>query len=322
MIRRWARSKLLLRWLATLAILGLVLALVDPSTLLSRLTRVPLSFIALALVVSVVQIVLSAWRWRYTAARLGVGISMDFAVREYYLASFLNQVLPGGVMGDVNRAWRHSNMHLAAGQPEHSGRLAAIHAVALERLSGQLVLVPAVLMVFGGLWASGQFSEPGLPPDASLSPGYWLLVPLLLLAVVWLLHVSGKLTVLARYVHRLGADVHRAFAGWKNGAVQLATSVAVLFSYLLVFVLIALGMGLARDMATVALIAALCLVLLLAMVVPITVSGWGVREGAAALLWPAAGLPAEQGVAISIGYGALVFLASLPGALMLLRRAG
>ena len=53
------------------------------------------------------------------------------------------------------------------------------------------------------------------------------------------------------------------------------------------------------------------------MAVPITISGWGVREGAAALLWPLAGLPAEQGVALSVGYGAMVFLASLPGALVL-----
>ena len=80
-------------------------------------------------------------------------------------------------------------------------------------------------------------------------------------------------------------------------------------------------MGLAADASSLFLTAALCLLLLLAMVVPITVSGWGVREGAAALLWPAVGLPAEQGVAISIGYGALIFLASWPGALVLLKRA-
>jgi uncharacterized membrane protein YbhN (UPF0104 family) len=103
--------------------------------------------------------------------------------------------------------------------------------------------------------------------------------------------------------------------------VQLLTSLAVLGTYLTVFVLLALGMGLATDGTSLLLTAALCLLLLLAMVVPITVSGWGVREGAAALLWPAAGLPAEQGVAISIGYGALIFLASWPGALVFLKRA-
>lgn len=319
MIHHRAWSKLMLRWLATLIILGLVFAFVDLSALVTRLATVPVSLIVVAVAISVLQVILSAWRWRYTAGRLGVGIPMAFAVREYYLASFLNQVLPGGMMGDVNRAWRHSKIH-TAGKSEPSARLAAIHAVALERLSGQLVLVPVVLLVVGGLWASGQFAGRDLPTEMSLSPGYWLLVPLLLGSVAWLLFAGGKITTMARYVRHLRADLYRAFAGWQIAAVQLSTSLLVLVSYLFVFMVIAIAMDLATDVESLALVAALCLVLLLAMVVPITVSGWGVREGAAALLWPAAGLPAEQGVAISIGYGALVFLGSLPGALMLLRK--
>ena len=313
----WLR--LTLRWLTTLMILGLVFVFVDLSALVSRLATVPFSLVVLALVVSVVQVVLSAWRWRYTAGRLGVGIPMGFAVMEYYLASFLNQVLPGGVMGDVNRAWRHSKIH-GQGESDRSGHLAAVHAVALERLSGQLVLIPLVVLVLGTLWAGGQFGASDVAVQVSLSPAYWLLVPLLSGVIVWMLFVSGRGEALVRYTRRLGVDLYRAFAGWRNGVVQLATSLAVLVSYLLVFVMVAAGMGLAGNLATVALIAALSLVLLLAMVVPVTVSGWGVREGVAALLWPAAGLPAEQGVAISVGYGAVIFLASLPGGLMLLRK--
>lgn len=320
MIHHRGWPKLLLRWLATFAILGLVFAFVDLSALGARLATVPVSLIVLALGFSIVQVVLSAWRWRYTAGRLGIAIPMGFAVREYYLASFLNQVLPGGVMGDVNRAWRHSKIQTAS-RSERSGRLAAIHAVALERLSGQLVLVPVVLIVFGALWASGQFASRRLPTDVALSSGYWLLIPLLVGIVGWLLFASGKITAMARYVGRLWEDLQLAFSGWRTGSVQLVTSLSVLGTYLLVFMLIAVGMGLAEDGATLALTMALCLVLLLAMVLPITVSGWGVREGAAALLWPAAGLPAEQGVAISVGYGALIFLGSLPGALMLLRKS-
>ncbi|PSF06998.1 lysylphosphatidylglycerol synthetase family protein [Marinobacter halophilus] len=316
--RAW--PKLLLRWLATFIVLGLVFAFIDLSALVSRLAIVPVYFVVLALGITVVQVILSAWRWRYTASRLGVGIPMPFAIREYYLASFLNQVLPGGVMGDVNRAWRHSKIH-TAGKSEPSARLAAIHAVALERLSGQLVLILVVLLVMAGLWTSGQFNVHGMPAELSLSAGYWLLAPLLLGSIGWLLFVRGKVATMVRYVRHLRADLYRAFAGWKIAGVQLATSLSVLVSYLFVFMVIAAGMGLAVDVVSLALITALCLVLLLAMVVPVTVSGWGVREGTAALLWPAAGLPAEQGVALSIGYGALIFLGSLPGALMLLRKS-
>jgi hypothetical protein len=51
------------------------------------------------------------------------------------------------------------------------------------------------------------------------------------------------------------------------------------------------------------------------------VAGWGIREGAAALIWHAAGLDVAEGVAISISYGVVVLLSSLPGALMLLPRS-
>src|SRR5690554_3146780 len=111
MMRQRPWPKLLLRWAATLIILVLVLRFVDLSGLITRLRSIPPSLIALALAVSVLQVVLSAWRWRYTAGRLGVSVPMTLAVREYYLATFLNQVLPGGVVGDVNRAWRHSRVH-------------------------------------------------------------------------------------------------------------------------------------------------------------------------------------------------------------------
>ena len=60
------------------------------------------------------------------------------------------------------------------------------------------------------------------------------------------------------------------------------------------------------------------LVVLLAMAVPLNVAGWGPREGAAAWAFAAAGLGAAQGVAASVAYGVLVFVAALPGVAVLL----
>ncbi|HRM70851.1 MAG TPA: lysylphosphatidylglycerol synthase domain-containing protein, partial [Thauera phenylacetica] len=60
---------------------------------------------------------------------------------------------------------------------------------------------------------------------------------------------------------------------------------------------------------------------LLAMAIPLSVAGWGVREAAAALVWQAAGLEAAEGVAASVSYGVVVLLSTLPGALALRPRA-
>jgi len=57
--------------------------------------------------------------------------------------------------------------------------------------------------------------------------------------------------------------------------------------------------------------------LLMTMLVPVTIAGWGLREVAAAALWSAAGLSAADGVAVSVSYGLIVLVSSVPGAVVL-----
>ena len=60
--------------------------------------------------------------------------------------------------------------------------------------------------------------------------------------------------------------------------------------------------------------------ILFAMVLPLSISGWGLREGAAAALFPLAGLSASAGLAASVAFG-LTFLAiTLPGLILVRRR--
>ncbi len=53
------------------------------------------------------------------------------------------------------------------------------------------------------------------------------------------------------------------------------------------------------------------------MAVPANLAGWGPREGMAAWAFAAAGLGASQGVATAVVYGVMAFVASLPGAVVL-----
>ncbi|MBC7183850.1 MAG: flippase-like domain-containing protein, partial [Marinobacter sp.] len=126
---------------------------------------------------------------------------------------------------------------------------------------------------------------------------------------VWLAFRLGW----AGYLRRLRGDLSRALLRWPALPVQLGSSLLVLASYLGVFLFLAAGAGYLNSVETALVIAALGSMLLLSMVIPLTVAGWGIRESAAAILWPLAGLPAEQGVALSVGYGALVFVSSMPG---------
>ena len=75
----------------------------------------------------------SAWRWCLVARGLGLRLSLRGAVADYYKALFLNAALPGGVLGDVDRAVRHGKDEGDVGR--------SVRAVVLERTAGQIVLV-------------------------------------------------------------------------------------------------------------------------------------------------------------------------------------
>jgi len=55
-------------------------------------------------------------------------------------------------------------------------------------------------------------------------------------------------------------------------------------------------------------------VLLLAHVFPISIGGWGVREAAAVALLGLTGVDATSALLVSVMFGALLVLATLPGA--------
>ncbi len=290
----------------SLALLAGLLAWLEPATIAAELDELALGWVVLGLLTSLPQVVVSAWRWRLTARLLDVPLSRAAAFREYYLATFLNQLLPGGVMGDVARAWRHAG---ASG-----ARRAAVRAVVIERTSGQLVLWGVTaLALLTPVWqaplALAGDTLAALPGTAQAA------------AVLGLSGLAAGLITLYRRPPRalagLGGDLARtllATAAWPR---QLLGSLAVVTSYIAVYLCAARAAG--AELPTLALMA-LVPPVLMAMALPLSVAGWGLREGAAALVWSLVGLPAAQGVAISMTYGLLVLLASLPGALCLLRR--
>ncbi len=279
--------------------LGLLVALarwLEVGRIASRLAQMQPTWIGFSLALSVVQVAASAWRWRFTAGQLGVELPLSIAVREYYLAMFLNQVVPGGVVGDVSRAWRHVRAQSAL----RSASGPVVRAVILERVSGQVVMVIvgmiSVMLLpvcLGVTWWWG-----GLALGA-VGSGFWF----------WVYDVSDT-SLLGRFWR----DARLAlFAGWAF-PLQLASSTLVVATYLITYVMAARAIGIETSLSV---LVPLVAPVLLTMLLPVTIAGWGVREGAAAVMWNVTGLTAVDGVAISVAYGILVLLSTLPGGLVL-----
>ncbi len=272
-----------------LALAVLLWIAADGRAALSRLQDAHLGWLVGAGAVLALQTILSAQRWRVTAAQLGLHISAGAALREYYLAQVVNQSLPGGVVGDANRAVRSRS---------EVGLVVAAQAVLFERLAGQLGLI-AVLVT--GL--SVSVAMPGV-----LVWPQWLATPVIV--VLCLLAVAGGLIAMVPGLRR-GGQAFWATVWTRNIRLQqVALSLGTALCNVAAFALCAVALNVAMPWVAVA---ALVPLILFAMVLPVSIGGWGVREGAAALLFPVMGATSAEGLATSVAFGLVFLVTILPG---------
>ncbi|GGM23750.1 hypothetical protein GCM10011608_05670 [Micromonospora sonchi] len=254
-----------------------------------------------ALAIGVLTTVCAAWRWSLVAGGLGVRLPLRRAVAHCYRAVFLNATLPGGILGDVHRAVRHGR------EAGDIGR--GIRAVVWERMAGQVVLVAVALVL---LFAFPSPVRPYLPAAATVA----LAVLAGVLLAARLLPDSGA-SRFTRALRTAVSDVRAGLLGRRTWAGVLFASALAVAGHLATFLVAARTAG---STAPLSLLLPLTLLALLAMGVPANFAGFGPREGVAAWAFAAAGLTAAEGVATATVYGALVLVASLPGAAVLLAR--
>ena len=292
-------------------------------------------------------------RWHLVARGLGVGVDVAPAVASYYRSQFLNTTLPAGIVGDVHRGLRHGR---AAGDTGLGLRSVAwervagqlvqvvISAVVLLLLPSPVhISAPALLGVVVAVFLAAVVLRKGLPTEGTSSPTREVRgitrAPSTHLAALatarktsslpsrrrLAMHALGTRLILrtsreghsrvtrvlraAREDLRRGVLSRRAWPG-----VVLASTVA-LAGHVATYAVAARAVGVTASPAQ---LLPLVLLVLLAMAVPLNIAGWGPREGMAAWAFAAAGLGAAEGVATAVAYGAMVTVASLPGAVVLL----
>ena len=292
----------LLRLAAAITVLWFLWRHVGTAPIKDGLRAVTWQGVVAAVTLTVATTVCSAWRWRVAARALGIGIGLPAAVRSYYRSLFLNSVLIGGVLGDVHRAVTHGR---------RSGDVVlGLRAVAWERLCGQVIqaVVTAVVLL--------TLPSPVRPA-----------LPYVLAGVAGVAGVAGCAALVARHTGRRGRSrltrAARAVADdLRHGMLaphvwpQLAlASVLVVAGHTATFVIAARVAGSTAPLGE---LLALLMVVQTATVIPLSIGGWGLREGAAAWAFAAAGFGAATGVTIATLYAVLMLIAVAPGAGLLL----
>jgi uncharacterized membrane protein YbhN (UPF0104 family) len=252
-----------------------------------------------AATLTVLTTVCSAWRWRVVARALGVDIGLPDAVCAYYRSLFLNSVLPGGVLGDVHRAVMHGR---------RAGDVArGLRAVAWERLWGQVIQAVVTVVV---LLTLPSPVRPALPYVLTGVAGVAGCAAL----VVRRAARRGR-PRLARAARAVSADLRRGLLAPDVWPQLTLASVLVVAGHTVTFVIAARAAGCTAPLGE---LVALLMVVQTAVAIPLSIGGWGLREGAAAWAFAAAGLGADAGVTIATLYAVLMLAAVAPGAGLLL----
>jgi uncharacterized membrane protein YbhN (UPF0104 family) len=294
-------------WLVRLGQAGLSIGLlvliwraVDGAAAARSLAAAQWGWLMLGFVLLSLQTLLSALRWQLTARHLGIALGTRQALGEYYLSQVVNQSLPGGMIGDAGRAVRSRG---------GAGLMAAGQAVVFERLAGQIAMFAtlgtafvATLAVPGGLDWPGWLAA---PVAGVLAVGFCL--PIVAQGAT---HLPGPAGATAR---QMRADFLRSVAARPALVGQIVLSLGTTLCNLAAFAVCARAVGVDLGLSATA---ALVPLILFTMLLPVSISGWGLREGAAASLLPIAGVSASGGLAASIAFGLVLIAAVSPGLLL------
>jgi uncharacterized membrane protein YbhN (UPF0104 family) len=288
-----------LRLGAAVAVLAVVVWRVGTGPFLDGLRLVDGWSIAWACGITAITTLCCAWRWHLVSRGLEVEVPMRTAVAAYYRSQLLNLTLPGGVAGDVHRAVRHGR---DVGDVGRGAR-----AVVWERSAGQVVqvaLTVALLLVL---------PSPVRPYVPAVALGIALVV--LVVVLVGRALPRGGASRFARAVRVATHDVRHGLLAQRAWPGVLLASAVVVAGHTATFLVAARTAGVTTPVSR---LLPLALLVLAASAVPLSLAGWGPREGMAAWAFALAGLGASLGVTTAVVYAVLVLVASLPGAVVLL----
>ena len=281
---------------------GLLYALLrglDVGDLHTLIAQLPLWAFALGCLLLVLQTLVLAWRWRIVMTALGTPLACARLLPIMFIGIFFNQVMPTSFGGDALRMW-----HVYRAGVRHD---AAILGVLLERISGMIGLT---LMVAAGTWYLW----------AALDDVWMRMVLLAALPAT----LGGTLLLMAldripgrwrqwRPVGdflRVSADLCRIVLLARYAVPLLVLSLASNALAALSIYVFAIGLGLPISIWD-------CLALVpatvLAMLIPISFAGWGLREAAMIVLFGYLGIAADVSLTLSIAFGLALIVASLPG---------
>ena len=293
--------KFLLRLAATALILTLILRSINLSQVLNVLKQTRLDYLVAALLLQFSSTAVSAYRWQLIMQNLQFGQNFAFYWRSYFKGMFFNQGLPTSIGGDAVRMLDVAKLGFR--------KRDALYGVMVDRIIGLGALLSLTLLAY--LLSPNLLPKPVHRPILMIiSLGAAGFFGIFIINYFTWLNRFPKLTVINTIAQRL----HQALSFRR--ILLVIASLLIPFLALLGFFATGWALGLEYSLMTYFALVPPALVLT---VVPISVAGWGVREGALVSLFSLIGADKTAVLMMSLLYGFTLIIVSLPGLITYLK---
>jgi glycosyltransferase 2 family protein len=289
--------------LISVALLYLALSKVNLFELASRINVSSLGWLALAVAATLLQLFFGVLRWREVSGACRAPLALGQAIRFNLIGTFFNQTLPSSIGGDAVRLWLVAR--------DGAGWRAATYSIFVDRAIGLIAL--AIIIVASLPWSYQLIGDPNgraalaLVDFAALAAGLGFLV-LGALPWPWL-----KRWWATHHLHACAVIADRVLFSRDRGPKVAILSLSV--HVLTVTIAWCVVQSIAAPVSfgqTFQLIPPVMLITML----PISIAGWGVREATMGLAFGYAGLMTNEGVNISLLFGAVSFVVGAFGGLV------
>lgn len=298
-MRKWL---LALKILAGIGLIYVIMRRVDASRIADIMLNAKLWPLVGACALVALAVVCNAYRWRAITRCLDHGVSARTAVVGYFESMFFSQILPTGIGGDAIRVVRAYDSGVMAGW--------AVVGVLIDRAFGLLAVGLILVLAYGiggtAIAGSTLFSWLALAAVvvvAGAAFAAWLGTFAARLALPrWTTPLVSLLVAFTQVMRDRAGMVAVALTLLASSAAMAAALVACAWS-------VGFKLGLWDGVI-------IMQGVLLAALAPISIGGWGVREGALILLFAPLGVGADQAIAVSVLFGLVLTAIGLVGAVV------
>jgi uncharacterized membrane protein YbhN (UPF0104 family) len=312
MMRLSPKVWFVIRLVFSFALLWLAFRHIDWSVLWASSQNLQLGWLVLALLLISMANLLAAGRWGFIMQRTGLSNPWQRYITLYFAGGLINQGLPSTLGGDSYRALQGSRQQTIGASPAIRY---GVFAVFLDRGMGLLgnTLLGAIGLVMAGATVSTWASPIGLLVFLGLVGG--------VLIVGFLFKVPGFLNLVQKLLNAtrlpLGMNGLKSVLDWPINVAQVSASITVHLLTLATFgaCLRAYGVTVPFEALLIGIPA-----LGLLMMLPISISGWGLRETTLSAFLSLWGIPVSTTLLASITYGLIILLVYLPATSVLVKK--